>query len=141
VPDWQLLAISALAALALYAGGVIALISVGRRTDAVALARFVPDCVVLFRRLLADDRVPRRRKLLLAPLLLYLVTPVDLVPDFIPVVGALDDAIIVALVLRSLVRAGGAELLGEHWPGPSRSLEVLLRLAYGRAEEVSTRST
>ena len=141
MPDWQLLAISALAALALYAGGVIALISVGRRTDAVALARFVPDCVVLFRRLLADDRVPRRRKLLLAPLLLYLVTPVDLVPDFIPVVGALDDAIIVALVLRSLVRAGGAELLGEHWPGPSRSLEVLLRLAYGRAEEVSTRST
>ena len=141
MPDWQLLAISALSALALYAGGVIALISVGRRTDAVALARFVPDCVVLFRRLLADGRVPRRRKLLLAPLLVYLVTPLDLVPDFIPVVGALDDAILVALVLRSLARGGGADLLHEHWPGPARSLDVLLRLAYGSAAEVSTRST
>jgi uncharacterized membrane protein YkvA (DUF1232 family) len=141
VPDWQPLAISALAALALYAGGVIGLISVGRRTDAVALARFVPDCVVLFRRLLADRRVPRRRKLLLAHLLLYLVTPLDLVPDFIPVAGALDDAILIALVLRSLARGGGADLLREHWRGPARSLDVLLRLAYGRTAEVSTRST
>lgn len=62
-------------------------------------------------------------------------------PDFIPVVGALDDAIVVAFVLRSLVRGGGADLVRVHWPGSARSLEVVLRLAYGSAGEVSTRST
>ena len=107
MPGWQLFALSAAAAVVLYAVAVAALFWAGRRTDAVALARFVPDCVVLFRRLLADDRVPRSRKLLLVPLLLYLVTPFDLVPDFIPVVGALDDAIAVALVLRFVLRSAG----------------------------------
>ena len=127
--DWQLLALSAAAALVLYAVAVAALLWAGRRTDAVALARFVPDCVVLFRRLLADDRLPRSRKLLLVPLLLYLVTPFDLVPDFIPVVGALDDAIIVALAFRVILRGAGPGLVRDHWPGPARSLELLLRLA------------
>jgi len=127
--DWQLLALSAAAALVLYAVAVAALLWAGRRTDAVALARFVPDCVVLFRRLLADDRLPRSRKLLLVPLVLYLVTPFDLVPDFIPVVGALDDAIIVALAFRVILRGAGPGLVRDHWPGPARSLELLLRLA------------
>ena len=53
----------------------------------------------------------------------------DLVPDFIPIAGQLDDAIVVALVLRSVLRSGGPELLREHWRGPQRSLDVLLRLA------------
>jgi uncharacterized membrane protein YkvA (DUF1232 family) len=128
MPGWQLLALSAAAALVLYAGAVAALLWAGRRTDAVALARFVPDCVVLFRRLLADDRVPRSRKLLLVPLLLYLVTPLDLVPDFIPVVGALDDAIVVALAFRVVLRGAGPGLVRDHWPGPPRSLDLLLRL-------------
>ena len=57
--------------------------------------------------------------------------PFDLVPDFIPVAGQLDDAIIVALVLRAVVRSGGPDLLREHWPGPAASLTVLMRLAYG----------
>jgi uncharacterized membrane protein YkvA (DUF1232 family) len=128
MPGWQLLALSAAAALVLYAVAVAALLWAGRRTDAVALARFVPDCVVLFRRLLADDRVPRSRKLLLVPLLLYLVTPLDLVPDFIPVVGALDDAIVVALAFRVVLRGAGPGLVRDHWPGPPRSLDLLLRL-------------
>jgi uncharacterized membrane protein YkvA (DUF1232 family) len=64
----------------------------------------------------------------------YLAMPLDLVPDFIPVAGQLDDAIIVALVLRAVLRAGGPELLREHWPGPDASLNALVRLAYGRAD-------
>jgi uncharacterized membrane protein YkvA (DUF1232 family) len=88
--------------------------------------------VILVRRLLREPRVPRRKKLLLALLVGYLALPFDLVPDFIPVVGLLDDAIFVAVVLRSVVRAGGPELVVEHWPGPDASLDALMRLAYGR---------
>ena len=115
--------------LALYAGGVLALVLAGRRADAAALARFVPDCVVLVRRLLGDPRVPRRARLVLGALLLYLVSPIDLVPDFIPVAGQLDDAILLALVLRWLLRTAGADLVRAHWPGPQRSLAVVLREA------------
>jgi uncharacterized membrane protein YkvA (DUF1232 family) len=128
---WQALSIAAVTALALYAALVVVLIVAGRRQDARALAGFIPDCIVLFRRLLGDDRVPRRRKLLVGALIGYLAMPIDLVPDFIPVAGQLDDAIVVALVLRSLLRAGGPELLREHWPGPPSSLDVISRLAYG----------
>jgi uncharacterized membrane protein YkvA (DUF1232 family) len=105
-----------------------------RRTEAEALARFVPDCIVLFRRLLADGRVPRRRKLVLGGLVVYLAMPIDLVPDFLPVAGQLDDAIVAALALRYVLRSGGPDLLREHWPGPEPSLEALLRLAYGSTD-------
>ena len=94
-----------------------------------ALARFVPDCLVLFRRLAGDPRVPRRRKLLLGAVVAYLAFPLDLIPDFIPVVGQLDDALVVALALRSIARAAGPELMREHWPGPEASLRTVLRLA------------
>ena len=90
----------------------------------------MPDCVVLVRRLLGDRRVRRREKLLLAAVGAYLALPFDVVPDFIPVAGQLDDAILMALVLRRLMRLAGAELVRGHWPGPPRGLELLLRLAY-----------
>jgi uncharacterized membrane protein YkvA (DUF1232 family) len=93
---------------------VLALVTVGRRSDARALAGFIPDCLVLVERLLRDPRVPRRRKLLLVLLVAYLAMPIDLVPDFIPVAGQLDDAILVALVLRAVLRSGGDDLLQEH---------------------------
>jgi uncharacterized membrane protein YkvA (DUF1232 family) len=115
-----------------YLAFVIALVVAGRRSDARALAGFIPDCVVLFRRLLADPQVSRTRKLLLVALIAYLAMPIDLVPDFIPVAGQLDDAIIVAFVLRTVLRAGGPALLARHWPGPDSSLAVITRLAYGR---------
>jgi uncharacterized membrane protein YkvA (DUF1232 family) len=114
---------------ALYAAAVLALVVAGRRGDAAALARFVPDCVVLVRRLLGDPRVPRRGRLVLGGLLLYLVSPIDLVPDFVPVAGQLDDAILLALVLRWLLRTAGPELVAAHWPGPERSLAIVLRAA------------
>jgi uncharacterized membrane protein YkvA (DUF1232 family) len=116
---------------AVYLGFIALLVLVGRREEAKTFARFIPDCIVLFRRLLGDERVPRNRKLLLVAVLGYLAFPLDLVPDFIPVAGQLDDAIIVALVVRSVLRSAGPELLREHWPGPVGSLNVIERMAYG----------
>ena len=129
---WAWLAIGVGSVLAVYAVFMICLIAVGRSTDARALATFIPDCIVLVTRLVRDPRVPRRRKLLLAALAGYLGLPFDLVPDFIPVAGQLDDALFVALVLRHLVRSGGEPLIRELWPGPERSLALVLRLAAPR---------
>ena len=124
-------ALAVLVALTLYAGFVLWLVVIGRRGEAAAVARVIPDCVRLFHRLLADRRVPRTRKLVLVALLAYLVMPFDLVPDFIPVAGQLDDAIMVVLALRVVLRAAGPELLAEHWPGPARTGSLIARLAFG----------
>ncbi len=124
---------AALIVAGLYVGFVLALIAAGRHTQARAVAGFVPDCVVLIKRLISDERVPRRRKLPLVLLAGYLISPIDLIPDFIPVAGQLDDAILVALALRSLTRAGGPDLMREHWPGPPESLRAVLRLAGARS--------
>jgi len=105
------------------------LVVLGRREVARALVTFIPDCIVLVTRLAREPRVPRRRRLLLVALIGYLALPFDLVPDFIPIAGQLDDAIIVALVLRSLVRSGGEQLIRERWPGPEQSLALILHLA------------
>lgn len=96
------------------------------RMDARALARVIPDCIVLVARLARDPRVPRRRKLLLFAAGGYLALPFDLIPDFIPVAGQLDDALVVALLLRHFVRQDEA-LIRELWPGSARTLEVLLQ--------------
>jgi uncharacterized membrane protein YkvA (DUF1232 family) len=126
---WQW-GLGALAAVLLaYAGLVAWLVAAGRKAEARAFVRFVPDCVVLFRRLLSDSRLSRGPRLLVLVLLGYLATPFDLVPDFIPVAGQLDDAIIVGLVLRTVLRGAGPNLIREHWPGPDRSLDTILRLA------------
>jgi uncharacterized membrane protein YkvA (DUF1232 family) len=117
------------AALAVYLAFVLALLVLGRKTDAQAWARFVPDCAILCARLVRDPRVRRRHKFLLVALVAYLSMPFDFVPDFLPVVGVLDDAILVAVVLRTLLRSAGPNLVREHWPGPPRSLELVLRLA------------
>jgi uncharacterized membrane protein YkvA (DUF1232 family) len=118
--------------LALYAAFVLALVVAGRRTDARAWAGFIPDCIVLFKRLIGDERVPRGHKLLLGALLGYLAMPFDLVPDFIPVAGQLDDAIVVALVIRAVLRVAGEAAIREHWPGPDRTLRLILRARSSR---------
>ena len=129
--EWTLLGIGV--ALGLYLVFVLALVTVGRRSDARALAGFIPDCVVLFRRLLSDPRISGWRKAAIGALIAYLAMPIDLVPDFIPVAGQLDDAIVVALVLRTVLRSGGPELLRAHWPGPESSLAIVSRVAYGKS--------
>ena len=126
---WAWLLISLGVVLAIYALFIAWLVTRGRREDARAFATFIPDCIVLVTRLARDPRVPRHRKVLLIALVAYLGLPFDLVPDFIPVAGQLDDAIIVALVLRHFVRAGGEPILRELWPGPEQSLALILRLA------------
>lgn len=128
---WQWLMIAGGVTVVAYVAFVGWLISAGRREDARALAGFIPDCVVMFRRLLVDDRVRPRSKLLVAVLIAYLVMPFDLVPDVIPVAGQLDDLIVVVFVLRRVLRAGGPALLRELWPGPLTSLATLTRLVYG----------
>ena len=123
------LLIAAAMFVAVYGTFVAVLVVTGRRADARALARFIPDCLVLVRRLLGDPEVPRTTKLLLGGLVAYLASPIDLVPDFVPIAGQFDDALVVALVLRAVLRRSGAQKLREHWPGPDRSLAVLLRLS------------
>jgi uncharacterized membrane protein YkvA (DUF1232 family) len=125
--SWPLLVLIGFVLAYLIAVGSLLLL--GRRSDARALAGFVPDCAILLSRLARDPCVPRRRAALIAALAIYLSVPFDLVPDFLPVLGQLDDAILVAVVLRLVIRDCGRARLEEHWPGPAASLAVVLRLA------------
>lgn len=100
-----------------------------RRGELRALARLVPDAAGLLAGLVRDRRVPRRRKLLLAAAVAYLACPIDLVPDFIPVAGQLDDAAVLALALRAVLRSCDPGVLEDHWRGPAPSLALLRRLA------------
>jgi uncharacterized membrane protein YkvA (DUF1232 family) len=126
------LLIAAAVLVAVYATILLALAAAGHGTEASALARFVPDCVVLVRRLLGDPRVPAESKLLLGLLVVYLASPIDLIPDFIPVAGQLDDALLLALALRHLVRRSGTRIVAEHWPGPVQTLNAVLLLSGAR---------
>jgi len=93
------------------------------------LLRLLPDVVRLVRRLAADPTLARGVRVRLWLLLGYLALPVDLVPDVIPVLGYADDAVVVALVLRSVVRRAGPEGLERHWPGTPAGLAAVRRLA------------
>ncbi len=125
--SWLLLSIGVL--IVVYAALIVTLAAGTRQWDVRVIARLVPYCAILFKRLLGDPRVPRRWKFWSAFALVYLAVPFDLVPDFIPVLGQLDDAILVALVLRGLLRSAGPLLLREHWPGPAALLVPLERFA------------
>ncbi len=98
MPQWPLfLGLAVVIAYAIFVGG---LALAGRSAHARAVAGFVPDCIVLFQRLLGDSRMPRRYK-----------------------------ALVVALTLRAILRGAGLEMIEEHWPGPRSSLSVILKLA------------
>lgn len=90
---------------------------------------FVPDVVRLLRRLSKDPATSRGVRVWLGVLLVYLASPIDLVPDFIPVLGYADDVIVLSLVLRAVVRRAGADALAQHWTGSDQGLELVRRLA------------
>ena len=90
------------------------------------LAAFLPACATTARRLRKDPRVPRRARLAVLVAGLWVVSPIDLVPEFLPVIGPLDDAVVVALALRYAARHVPREVLLEAWPGSPRLIERLL---------------
>lgn len=122
---WALLALGVFAAVVL-----IGAISVRRsRTALIELVRLVPVCLVLLRDVMRDPAVPRRAKIAPALALVYLAIPIDLIPDFIPGLGYLDDALIVAWAVRHLITGAGRERVSDHWKGDPAALERVLRLA------------
>jgi uncharacterized membrane protein YkvA (DUF1232 family) len=90
------------------------------------LAAFIPDCVTTVRRLRKDPRVPRKAKIAVVFAGLWVASPVDLIPEFIPVIGPLDDIVVVALCLRYAGRQVPRDVLLEAWPGETRLIERLL---------------
>lgn len=93
------------------------------------LAAFIPDCVTTIRRLRADPRVPRRAKVAVVFAGLWVASPIDLIPEFLPVIGPLDDIVVVALALRYAGRQVPREILLAAWPGEPRLIERLLGAA------------
>ncbi|MEU4425520.1 DUF1232 domain-containing protein [Actinoplanes sp. NPDC024001] len=91
--------------------------------------RLLPDVLRLLRRLAGDRDLPRGVRVRLTLLLVYLAIPIDLIPDFIPVLGYADDAIIVTAVLRSVVRRAGLDAVRAHWPGTDDGFAAVCRLA------------
>jgi len=116
-------------ALIVWIGLIAALVLLGRRALARELAALVPNLTRLFAGLLRDPRVPLRAKIVLGATALYLAMPIDLIPDFVPIAGSLDDAIVAAFALRFVVRASSPEIVAEHWPGDPASLRRILWLA------------
>ena len=91
--------------------------------------RILPDLLRLLKRLAADNSLPWGVRARLWVLLAFVISPIDIIPDFIPVIGYLDDVILVALMLRSVVRRSGQQAIERHWPGGPEGLAAVLRIA------------
>ncbi len=105
---------------------VLVLVLSGRRSSARELVRLVPNLLLLFRDLIRDPRVPRRSKVLLGLAVVWIASPIDLIPEFIPIAGPLDDAIVAALVLRHVLRRTDRAVLLEHWRGDPATLGAIV---------------
>jgi uncharacterized membrane protein YkvA (DUF1232 family) len=131
---WWHLLIGVVSGLVLLYAVLVGLLFVASRrmSDAMGIKeamRLLPDVLRLVRRLAADGSLPRGLRIRLGLLLAYLASPIDLIPDFIPVLGYADDAIVVAVALRSVVRVAGPEAVTRHWPGTPQGLETVKWLA------------
>jgi len=126
MPDWLW---SLAVAIGLTVAGWALLILLARRLPPGPLrelARFIPDCVTTVARLRRDERVPRRAKVAIVFAGLWLASPIDLIPEFIPIIGPLDDVVVVALALRYAGRQVPRQVLLDAWPGQTTLLERLL---------------
>jgi uncharacterized membrane protein YkvA (DUF1232 family) len=121
-------------ALGIWLLAVVALFAAGRASVARELVVLVPNLLLLFKDLMKDPRVPRGTKAWLGVAAVWIASPIDLLPEFIPVLGPLDDAVVAAVVLRHLVRRAGTAVIEEHWRGNPQTLERILRI-------VGTRTT
>jgi uncharacterized membrane protein YkvA (DUF1232 family) len=119
---------------AIYVLLVAGLMIGGKRVAAKELATLVPNLLRLFKDLVNDPQVPRGAKVSLGIGAVWLASPIDLLPEFLPVIGPLDDAIVAALILRHLVRRAGVEVVSAHWRGDPRTLQRVLSLAGIRAQ-------
>jgi uncharacterized membrane protein YkvA (DUF1232 family) len=126
MPAWL---VAIVVIVALYLVLVLALIISGRHVAAKELALLVPNLVLLFKDLLRDPAVPHGPKIALAIGVVWLISPIDLLPEFLPVLGPLDDAVVAALVLRYLVRRAGPDVVRRHWRGDPATLDAILRFA------------
>jgi uncharacterized membrane protein YkvA (DUF1232 family) len=122
------LLISLAIAVAIWLAAVIVLFALGRVRAARELVGLVPNLLLLFRDLVRDDRVPRSAKVWLGVAALWLASPIDLIPEFIPVLGPLDDAVVAAVVLRHLVKKAGSDVVYEHWRGEASTIARVLRI-------------
>ena len=111
--------------------GLIAAIVIARPRGAVLreAVRILPDVLRMIHRLARDKTLPTTVRIRLALLLAYLALPIDLVPDFIPVLGYADDAIIITVVLRGVVRRAGEDAVRRHWPGTGDGYAARARIA------------
>jgi uncharacterized membrane protein YkvA (DUF1232 family) len=126
---WDLLiSVAAALLLAWTALLIVLLVAKPEKGQLKEALRLLPDLLRLLRRLAADPTLPRGVRVRLALLLAYLAMPFDLIPDFIPVLGYADDAIIVTAVLRSTVRRAGLDAVRQHWPGTDDGFAALSRL-------------
>ena len=85
----------------------------------------LPNLVKLVYRLMKDSRIPRKSKVILGAILGYIVVPIDIVPDFLPVVGQADDALLLAYGIRHIIEVAGADIVLEHWDGSQDVLELV----------------
>jgi uncharacterized membrane protein YkvA (DUF1232 family) len=126
--DFPIWAQILLVLLAIWILVVIVLVVVGHALLARELALLLPNLIRLFGGLLRDGRVPLRAKIVVGVASLWLASPIDLIPDFVPIAGQLDDAIVAALALRFVLRTTDGSVVREHWRGDPATLERLLRI-------------
>ncbi|PVE63698.1 YkvA family protein [Microbacterium testaceum] len=133
MPEWLIVVLGVVAGLVVLWLALIIVLWVQQRrsggsVDWRAVLRLAPDVVRLVRRLVADPSVPRATRWWLGGLLVYLLSPIDLIPDFVPVIGYADDAIVVVVALRFAIRHAGRPAIERHWPGTPEGLRSLLAL-------------
>lgn len=133
VPAWWQIALSVVAGVVFVWLALVLFLWIEQRkhpgrATLMDLLRLAPDVARLLRRLVADRAVSVGVRIWLGCLLVYLVSPIDLIPDFIPVLGFADDALVVAIALRFATRHAGKEAIEKHWPGTKAGLEAVLRL-------------